>query len=35
MVVGGANLAATFARYGLIDTHRFGNGVVLLNYAAA
>ena len=64
MVVGGANLAATFARYGLIDeyriylqpvvlgaghplfppsemrlplrlieTHRFGNGVVLLNYA--
>jgi riboflavin biosynthesis pyrimidine reductase len=64
MVVGGANLAATFARYGLIDeyriylqpvvlsaghplfppsetrlplrlmdTQRFGNGVVLLNYA--
>ena len=66
MVVGGANLAATFARYGLIDeyriylqpvvlgaghplfppsetrlplrlieTHRFSNGVVLLNYTAA
>ncbi len=64
MVVGGANLAATFARYGLIDeyriyvqpvvlgaghplfppsearlplrlvdTRRFGNGVVLLHYA--
>ena len=64
MVVGGANLAATFARYGLIDeyrvylqpvvlgaghplfppsemrlplrligTYRFGNDVVLLNYA--
>ena len=63
MVVGGANLAATFARYALIDeyriymqpvvlgaghplfppsqtplplrfidTRRFGNGVVLLNY---
>ena len=66
MVVGGANLAASFARYGLIDeyriylqpvvlgaghplfppsetrlplrlidTRRFGNGVVLLNYASA
>ncbi len=66
MVVGGANLAASFARYGLIDeyriylqpvvlgaghplfppsetrrplrlidVHRFGNGLVLLNYASA
>ena len=66
MVVGGANLAATFARYGLvdeyriyvqpvvlgaghplfppsekrlplrlIDTRRFGNGVVLLHYATS